>query len=281
MCDLRLVVEVKLAPKLVYGVSDPRYHPLENFRDGYELGKTAFLEGYLRGDIGVCLKLRCWFGKSDFEEYCAVFSDLNAVWHAEADDLWQNYASVSDADIAAHFGNGRDDDEELVFVYVVEFANGSEDSVVRRRSTARLYPADDFLSGNANVLYCSLLTGAFEFARFGVNGEVVPYLNRVVGPNYQTGEQMIKAGCQMMDNLTCENGKPIRRGTPGLRYKNVIESVVLKFSGNGIRCWTRTEEGSNFSVEILDALVGPLNFRSTPAQKARHDQSTTQIQRTT
>ena len=38
----RLVVGVKLAPKLVYSVGDPRYHPRQYISDGYQLGEFHF-----------------------------------------------------------------------------------------------------------------------------------------------------------------------------------------------------------------------------------------------
>ena len=83
----RLVVGVKLAPKLVYSVGDPRYHPRQYISDGYQLGESALLKHYLNGDLGVCLKIRCRFSQGNTEEFYAVFSHLDAAWNSHAGEL--------------------------------------------------------------------------------------------------------------------------------------------------------------------------------------------------
>ena len=189
---------IKLAPKQVYGVGDVRYEPRQHISDIYQAGQPTLLKRYLEGDIGICLKIRCGFGEIDSPELYAVFSDLNGVWGAESNYIGQiamdvEYTRFPNSDLITERGGCPDENKELVFISIVELADASKDGIIgSSRSVARLYSSQDFTGLGANILYRSLITGFSELFLRGVNGELVPFLNRVVGFQNESCEQMVE-----------------------------------------------------------------------------------------
>lgn len=94
----------------------------------------------------------------------------------------------------------------------------------------------------------------------------MPFLDRVAVPRDESREQVIEAGSKVMNDFTSENSEPVGNVSLFSRYKDIISLVILKFSDDGIGWRIRSQESGDLSIEILDAFVGPLNFRSTPSQ---------------
>jgi hypothetical protein len=66
---------------------------------------------------------------------------------------------------------------------------------------ARLYVADDLLSGGTDVLYQSLSTGFFEFFSRGVDGKIVTLFYSLPVSHDQRAKEMIQAGMQLPHDL--------------------------------------------------------------------------------
>ena len=270
-------LEIKFIPKQIYGMGDARYEPRQHISDIYQVGHPTLLKRYLEGDIGICLKIRCGFGEINSPELYAVFSDLNGVWGAEPNNIWQIAMDVENprfpnSDLLTDCCSCSHENKELVFIRIVELADGRKDGIIgSSRSATRLYSSQDFTGFGANILYCSLLTGVSEFFLRGINGELVPFLNRIGGSQNESCEQMVETGSQIVDDFTRKDSKPVRNITFEPSYKDIISRVVLRLTNDSVRFLVRPDKGTNLVIEIVDAFVGPLNFRSTPTKKINHE----------
>ena len=99
----------------------------------------------------------------------------------------------------------------------------------------------------------------------------MPFLNRLAIDANERTEQVIKTGRELVNDLSGENGEPQRDIADAARKKDILSRIVLEFVGDRVRWGVRTDESSDLSVEILDGLIGPLDFCSNSKKKFMHD----------
>ena len=99
-----------------------------------------------------------------------------------------------------------------------------------------------------------------------MNGELVPSFDRLPGPQDKRCKEVVEAGPEVVNHLTGEHCKTVWHGDKETSTEDVVLKLVVKFSGDHIRLWITADESGDVRVEVLDAFIGALNFRSTTAQ---------------
>lgn len=206
--------------------------------------RPRLIERY--ADMGAQIHLHfVWHGHGELHnEYCARFERLHG------------YAGQWEAD--DHGG------KQPVFVDVVHLIEPSQEGVASTvASLARLHTCDECASTLAHSAYMSLKQGfvvlgtlyPYRERDFGLGGAWID-ANRLGRSEDQLVHEHVERGATVMDNFTGQDAESWRDVSDIRNAISEIRRVRVCLSDN--RVWATINEPFDFSVEVLDVLIGPL-----------------------
>lgn len=247
--------------------------------DNWFAGKEAILlKRYLDGWLNVHLHIRCGRTKLNAKNFCAVFCGPSRPLRlGESDNANIRLSSINIECASAKRRGGNDDHKQFVFIGNVHIVKNTQLIPFKSfRVIVRLNRLDDVRCGLGEALYFSPLTGLFKFIGSVADRKFVPMVRRAIIGNDQFSNEMVQGGATLMDRFSSNDRKANRR-IRAEYAKDMLSRISLRITNDSIDI--AGKKSGNLIIEILDVLLGPLNFFPYSIEGMRHGQDSKNSER--
>ena len=245
------------------GIYDPndvvsRLRETGQYRNDFH--SPELLKRYEQGKFSLWIKFR--IGTVDTQEHYALFRHASGSVE-NLEDVIATTVNPSIGAIDCHSSakcSGGNDEQQPMLVFNIRSMECPQNVSVQLPSVVGLYSLNEVLGDERNAVYLSTVTGVFEFLGRSGDGEPVIGANGVATSEHHTYDKVVKARPEMVDNFADDDRYFRIRGLIHRALPDICSAFTITLSDNTIRLRVSVEKAVTLNLEILDVLIGPLNF---------------------
>jgi hypothetical protein len=213
-------------------------------------------ESYFKAKVRILVVLRSVSGKPS-TQFVAVFERAleSEAALSRLSAIEQFHLEHSLLDDGQRVGS-RDRHEQAMLVHNVEFVEPTKSIVP---SMVWLLSLDEIERLLAGTLYCSLKVGFKDFQILPIEDrETGADIRRVTIGQNQLPSEMVKAGSQVMDSISENEGNFLGRTLEGSKLYDSVARLRIVVGNSAV--WVALPESVQFGFEIADVLFGPFDL---------------------
>jgi len=204
-----------------------------------------FIKQYLDGRLSIVLNLECTLAPNERDPICRAGHGRKR----------HRLAAVVEHPDARRAQQGKDRDEKLVFVDVVEFVKGPEGVIP---SLVWLYAIEDGISDvGGDALYLTLSNGICQVISGFVKREMdVGGISATSADQF--GSHEVERSPQIVDRISNDERNLGRHRMLALIAEDMVANLTIEVRRDFVGVWAR--DGSQTSLQILDVALGPIDL---------------------
>lgn len=226
--------------------------------DGLFGHRPVLLERYLNNGLRFHLHFRLRLSEFDTQYFCAVLGGPSRPFRLREADKFQGSLALAAQSNGIDASIRNKNHEQSMFVGHIHAMQDPERVPIKTfRAMVRLKRFDNVCCDAGDALYFSPLTGFFKFIQCLTDWEFMPMVGRPIVRNHKLSNEVIQRGAILMNNLASNDRETKGRIWPD-NAQDLLSRITIRLTNNAID--VAIKKSGNLIVEIIDMLVGPLNF---------------------